>query len=162
MDCTDSQNVIEMIFLKKKFRLKFIRSSGRLNNTPHPPPPSMAMSLFLVPMTMSLYMANGLLQMWLHYDLEIRLPWVGAYVIIRVPLSGRQEAQVALVVKSPSPSEGDIREPGFHPWVGKIPWRKDPLKDLQEAPSWRRKRQPMPVFLLGDSHGQRSLLGYSP
>ena len=37
---------------------------------------------------------------------------------------------------------------GFNPWVRKIPWR--------------RKRQPTPVFLLGESHGQRSLVGYSP
>ena len=34
------------------------------------------------------------------------------------------------------------------PWVGKI--------------SWRRKWQPTPVFLPGESHGQRSLAGYSP
>ena len=34
------------------------------------------------------------------------------------------------------------------PWVGKIPWR--------------RKWQPTPVLLPGKSHGQRSLLGYSP
>ena len=27
---------------------------------------------------------------------------------------------------------------------------------------WRRKRQPIPVFLPGKSHGQRSLVGYSP
>ena len=27
---------------------------------------------------------------------------------------------------------------------------------------WRRKRQPTPVFLLRESHGQRSLAGYSP
>ena len=33
-------------------------------------------------------------------------------------------------------------------WVGKIPWR--------------RARQPTPVFLPGESHGQRSLAGYSP
>ena len=33
------------------------------------------------------------------------------------------------------------------PWVMKIPWR--------------RKRQPTPVFLPGESHGQRSLAGYS-
>ena len=38
--------------------------------------------------------------------------------------------------------------PGFDPWVGKIPWR--------------RKWQPTPVFLTGDSHGRRSLVGYSP
>ena len=35
---------------------------------------------------------------------------------------------------------------GFHPWVGKIPWR--------------RKWPPTPVFLPGESHGQRSLAGY--
>ena len=37
---------------------------------------------------------------------------------------------------------------GFNPWVGKIPWRR----------AW----QPTPVFLPGESHGQRSLEGYSP
>ena len=36
----------------------------------------------------------------------------------------------------------------FHPWARKIPWR--------------RKWQPTPVFLPGESHGQRSLVGYSP
>ena len=27
---------------------------------------------------------------------------------------------------------------------------------------WRRKWQPAPVFFSGESHGQRSLVGYSP
>ena len=36
----------------------------------------------------------------------------------------------------------------FDPWVGKIPWGR----------AW----QPMPAFLFGESHGQRSLVGYSP
>ena len=36
----------------------------------------------------------------------------------------------------------------FNPWVRKIPWR--------------RKRQPVPVILPRKSHGQRSLVGYSP
>ena len=27
---------------------------------------------------------------------------------------------------------------------------------------WRRKWQPTPLFLPGESHGQRSLAGYSP
>ena len=36
----------------------------------------------------------------------------------------------------------------FSPWVRKIPWRK--------------KWLPTPVFLPGESHGQRSLVGYSP
>ena len=40
------------------------------------------------------------------------------------------------------------RRQGLDPWVGKIPWR--------------RKCQPTPVFLPGESHGQRSLAGFSP
>ena len=38
--------------------------------------------------------------------------------------------------------------PGFDSWVKKIPWR--------------RKWQPTLVFLAGESHGGRSLVGYSP
>ena len=47
--------------------------------------------------------------------------------------------------KESASSAGD---PGFDPWVGKIPWR--------------RKWQPTPVFLPGEAHWQRSLVGYSP
>ena len=42
---------------------------------------------------------------------------------------------------------GDKRH-RFDPWVGKIPCRR----------AW----QPTPVFLSGESHGQRSLVGSSP
>ena len=42
-----------------------------------------------------------------------------------------------------------FRRPGFDPWV----------RYLQGIP-WRR--QPTPVFLPGEFHGQRSLAGYSP
>ena len=42
----------------------------------------------------------------------------------------------------------DAKRRVFDPWVGKIPWR--------------RKWQPTPVFFPGESHGQRSLVGYSP
>ena len=31
---------------------------------------------------------------------------------------------MALVVKNPCASAGDIRD-GFDPWVGKIPWRRE-------------------------------------
>ena len=41
-----------------------------------------------------------------------------------------------------------MQETGFDHWVGKIPWRKE----------W----QPTPVFLPGESHGQRSLVCYNP
>ena len=40
------------------------------------------------------------------------------------------------------------RRPRFHPWVGKIPWRR----------AW----QPTPAFLPGEFHGQKNLAGYSP
>ena len=38
--------------------------------------------------------------------------------------------------------------PRFDPWFGKI--------------LWRRKWQPTPVLLPGKSHGQKSVVGYSP
>ena len=63
-----------------------------------------------------------------------------------------------LVVKNPPANAGDIDVgliPGlrhkrhrFNLWVGKIPWRR----------AW----QLTPVFLPRESHGQRSLVGYSP
>ena len=37
---------------------------------------------------------------------------------------------------------------GLDPWIGKFPWRR----------AW----QPTPVFLAGESHRQRSLVGYGP
>ena len=40
------------------------------------------------------------------------------------------------------------RRPELSPWVSRIPWRKEWL--------------PTPVFLPGEFHGQRSLVGYSP
>ena len=45
-------------------------------------------------------------------------------------------------------SKGILKKFEFDPWVGKI--------------LCRRKWQPTPVFLPGESHGQRSLVGYSP
>ena len=35
-------------------------------------------------------------------------------------------------------------------------------RDVLEEGFWRRRCQPTPVFLPGESHGQRSLAGYSP
>ena len=47
--------------------------------------------------------------------------------------------------KESAANEGKNR---FSPWVGNI--------------HWRRAGQPTPVFLPGESQGQRSLVGYSP
>ena len=54
---------------------------------------------------------------------------------------------MVLVVQNPPANAGDMRY-GFDPWVGKIPWRR----------AWK----PISVSLPGESHGQRSLVGYSP
>ena len=50
--------------------------------------------------------------------------------------------------KEPTRQCRRCRTHGFSLWFGKIPWR--------------RKWQPSPVFLPRESHGQRSLVGYSP
>jgi len=52
------------------------------------------------------------------------------------------------VIKNLPANAGDTKRHRFEPWVRKI--------------SWRIKWQPTPVFLLEKSHGQRSLVGYSP
>ena len=58
------------------------------------------------------------------------------------------ERMVEEVVKNLPTNAGDHKRLGFDLWVKKIPWRR----------AW----QPTPVFLLGGSHRQMSLVGYSP
>ena len=55
---------------------------------------------------------------------------------------------VALVVKNLPAYAGDIRDTDLIPGLGRFPWR--------------RAYQPTQVFLPGESHRQRSLVGYSP
>ena len=55
---------------------------------------------------------------------------------------------MVLVAKNLPANDGDAKGRGFDPWVRKI--------------SWRRAWQPTSVFLPGESHGQKSLVGYSP
>ena len=64
---------------------------------------------------------------------------------------GRQlhsQSVAPFVPRKRLPDRVQCRGPGFDPWVGKIPWRKE----------W----QPIPVFLSGEFHGQRSWAGYNP
>jgi len=59
-------------------------------------------------------------------------------------------SHVALAIKNLLPAS-QCRRPkrqGFDLWVRKIPWRRE----------W----QPTPVFVPGESYGQRSLAGYNP
>ena len=57
-------------------------------------------------------------------------------------------SQVMIVVKNPPADAGDVRDRGPIPGSGRVPWRK--------------KRQPTPVFLPGESQGQRSLAAAVP
>ena len=57
-------------------------------------------------------------------------------------------SQVVLVVKNLPANAGNEKRCGFDPWVRKIPWKR----------AW----QPISVLLPGESHGRRSLAGYSP
>ena len=43
--------------------------------------------------------------------------------------------------------------PSMQEMWAQVPGQEDP---------WRREWQPTPVFLPGESHGQKSLVGYSP
>ena len=69
------------------------------------------------------------------------------YLSFATPYLSKRASLVVLVVKNLPANAGDI-ERGFDPWVGKTPWRR----------AW----QPTPLLLHGESHGQRSLAGYSP
>ena len=97
-----------------------------------------------------------------------------------------------LVVKNPPDNAGDTRDAGSNPGLGRSPgegngnplqysclenpmdrgaWWASPQSykelDIPEQlmlsqQIWRKAWQPTPVFLPGESHGQRSLVGYSP
>ena len=53
------------------------------------------------------------------------------------------------VIKNPPANSGDIRDSGSIPGSGRCPGEGN-------------GKHPTPVFLPGESHGQRSLAGYSP
>ena len=55
--------------------------------------------------------------------------------------AGLEEAQAG--IKIAGRNINNLRRPGFDPWIGKIPWRKEWL--------------PTPVCWPGEFHGQRSL-----
>ena len=55
-----------------------------------------------------------------------------------------------------SPSSSAVKNPPAN--VGDV----NLIPGLERSPTWRRAWQPTPVFLPEESHGQRSLVGYSP
>ena len=95
---------------------------------------------------------------WLHSPVfwPAEFPWIGEPGCLQSTGSQRvrHTEQLSLSLphvasgKEPTVNAGDIRDTGLDPWVGKIPWRR----------AWQHTS----VFLPGESHGQRSLAGYSP
>ena len=76
------------------------------------------------------------------------MPWLLERELPVSALARSQSGGVVLFVKNPPASAGDVRDAGSIPGLGRAPWRR----------AWK----PAPVFLLGKSYGQRSLVGYSP
>ena len=68
----------------------------------------------------------------------IKITIVSVPTAIRSSLVALQKVKICLQCKRPR----------FNPWVRKIPWRRE----------W----QPTPVFLTGEFHGQKSLVGCTP
>ena len=77
----------------------------------------------------------------------------------------------------PGEFHGQMSLAGYGPWGRKesdttvgLPWWLSSKESACNAGNlglipvipWRRKWQPIPIFLPGNSHGQRSLVGYSP
>ena len=60
---------------------------------------------------------------------------------------GKHLSMVGQTVRNLPANARDIGDPRFDPWVRKIPWRREWI--------------PTPACLPGESHGQRSLAGYS-
>ena len=72
--------------------------------------------------------------------------WTG--IETDTPLVGFPMGPVVKKKRNTRPPRHETREMGVPPLGGKIPWRKT--------------RRPTPAFLPGESHRQRSLVGYSP
>ena len=69
-------------------------------------------------------------------------------IIYICPYMHTWASQVALMVKNPPAHTGRCKRCRLHPWAGKT--------------AWREARQLTLIFLPGESHGHRSLTGYSP
>ena len=85
--------------------------------------------------------------MYFYTSLINLLHYFKIYCPINIKITCQDIFQVVLVVKNPGCQFRRHMRCRFNPWVRKI--------------SWRRARQPTPIFLPGECQGQRSLAGYS-
>ena len=79
-------------------------------------------------------------------------PFTSPLVFFSTACEGLGASHVALVVKNPPASTGDIRD------ASSIPGRK--VQSLGWEDPLEKEMQPTPVFLPGESHGQRRLVGF--
>ena len=78
----------------------------------------------------------------------ILLPWLQPWVSWRLPsINITAHRKTTGFLGGAGAVERETKRHGSHPWVGKIPWRRQ----------WKL----IPVFLPGESHAQRSLAGYT-
>ena len=82
------------------------------------------------------------------YYFQVYCKVIQLYTLMYPGFPGGSVAQLVKNLLAVQETACQCRTPGFDPWVGKIPWRRE----------W----QPTPVSFPGEFHGQRSLAGYSP
>ena len=98
---------------------------------------------------------------------QILVPWIVRWILS--PLDHQGSPHPLSLHCQPGGTSGKgpacqlrCKRPGFGAWVGKIPWKRawqpTPVFFTIQAP----REAPMPIFLLGESHGQRNLAGYTP
>ena len=76
-------------------------------------------------------------------DPEILFPFC---LLCPIGVPSTEASEADLVVNNSPANAGSCKKCGFNPWVGKIPW----------SMAW----QPTPVFLPGETHGQKSLVSF--
>ena len=118
-------------------------------DTPHPFPFSVSLHTQLLLLRTHLLVFSG----WGYHICPLPSPPAclpqSTTAIIRVIYSDSWGFPGGSVGEESACNVGDLGSiPGSDPWVSKIPQS--------------RKWQPTLIFLLGEFHGQRSLLGYSP
>ena len=101
-------------------------------------------------LTLNISQLSKLKQIKNNYNLLPLSPSCPAFLLIKLQLNSSKKLQAYLkdynfLVAQMVKNLPAMQRPGFDPWIRKIPWRREWL--------------PTPVFLPGESHGQRSLVG---
>ena len=95
---------------------------------------------YIIPFLLALHTAN-----LKTFYASIFIVYYKIRLILKSCTIWHRASQVAIMVKNLPANAGDIGDTGSTP-----------------ESTWRKKWQPTPVFLPGESRGQRSLVGYSP